>query len=288
MYEETVLINELMDGYPDINIVGAMAIELGEPLVADEVEERIVVPRNSNYYEETIPQYMGDLLVDHFRMSRGAFEQLTKIMQNTGLLPRDITIPVEKRLLFTIWVLAKPESFLAVGDRFGFAKSKANGVYMRSSNGLRRHINSDIYPRFTSVSEPLLNENQHIIGDSAYPLMKNVMTPFRDNGHLTAEELNYNFKLSSIRSVIERSFGRLKGKFRRLKYLDVDSPEFASHMIAAACVIHNFIRLNNENDVEDNYFDVNDNDHVVVEPCQEDNRNIANQKRRNIVDILNH
>ncbi|KAI4462984.1 rap gtpase-activating protein [Holotrichia oblita] len=134
MYEETVLINELMDGYPDINIVGAMAIELGEPLVADEVEERIVVPRNSNYYEETIPQYMGDLLVDHFRMSRGAFEQLTKIMQNTGLLPRDITIPVEKRLLFTIWVLAKPESFLAAGDRFGFAKSKANGVFKEMVN----------------------------------------------------------------------------------------------------------------------------------------------------------
>lgn len=66
-----------------------------------------------------------------------------------------------------------------------------------------------------------LPPNFHIIGDSAYPLLLNVMTPYRDNGHLTRKQATYNRKLSSIRSTIERVFGLLKGKFRRLKYLDI-------------------------------------------------------------------
>jgi len=55
----------------------------------------------------------------------------------------------------------------------------------------------------------------HLIGDSAYPLLRNLMTPIRDNGHLTRSQNVYNIKLSSIRSIIERSFGLLKSKFRR-------------------------------------------------------------------------
>lgn len=37
----------------------------------------------------------------------------------------DKIIPFEKKVLFTIWILSKPESFLAAGDRFGLAKSSA-------------------------------------------------------------------------------------------------------------------------------------------------------------------
>lgn len=80
-----------------------------------------------------------------------------------------------------------------------------------------------------------------ISGDCAYPLMVNLMTPFRDKGHVSAERIRYNQILSSIRSVIERAFGLLKGKFRRLKYLDIADPETANKIIAAACMLHNFI-----------------------------------------------
>jgi len=41
----------------------------------------------------------------------------------------DVITP--KKLLFTTWVLAKQESFLATGDRFGLAKS--NGHYIFKS-----------------------------------------------------------------------------------------------------------------------------------------------------------
>lgn len=38
-------------------------------------------------------------------------------------------VDVAKKLMFTIWVLAKQESFLAVGDRFGLAKSTGHQIF---------------------------------------------------------------------------------------------------------------------------------------------------------------
>lgn len=116
---------------------------------------------------------------------------------------------------------------------------------------------SPIFERIIDQRNPLLTREKHLIGDCAYPLMMNLMTPFRDNGHLPASHIRYNVRLSSIRSSIERAFGRLKGKFRRLKYLDVVDMHFGNEIIAAACMLHNFI-LQNEGaheieDWNDNY-----------------------------------
>jgi len=38
--------------------------------------------------------------------------------------PVDLT----KKVLFTIWILAKQESYLAAGDRFNIAKSTGHGI----------------------------------------------------------------------------------------------------------------------------------------------------------------
>jgi len=100
---------------------------------------------------------------------------------------------------------------------------------------------------------PLISCNQHLIGDSAYPLLFNLMTPFRDNDHLTRSQSIYNIKLSSIRSIIERNFGLLKTKFRRLKYLDINDFDFGMKMIAAACTLHNFIIQGDELNVQEDY-----------------------------------
>lgn len=58
---------------------------------------------------------------------------------------------------------------------------------------------SPIFNRLMDQENPILLPQKHIIGDSAYPLLQNLMTPFRDNGHLTPEQSTYNIKLSSIR-----------------------------------------------------------------------------------------
>lgn len=86
-----------------------------------------------------------------------------------------------------------------------------------------------------------LAPEMHILGDSAYSLLPWLLTPYRDNGHLSDVQKRYNRIHSSTRCVIERAFGRLKGKFRRLKYLDITRIDQAPRLIEAICVLHNFI-----------------------------------------------
>lgn len=70
--------------------------------------------------------------------------------------------------------------------------------------------NSPLYGQLIG-NPPLLRPDQHLIGDAAYPLLLNLLKPFRDNGHLTQRQITFNQVLSSQRSVIERAFGLLKG-----------------------------------------------------------------------------
>lgn len=54
-----------------------------------------------------------------------------------------MVIPIEKKILFTLWQLAKPESFLAAGDRFGLAKSSGHTTFLEcvtAINNLRNQL----------------------------------------------------------------------------------------------------------------------------------------------------
>ncbi|KAI4454265.1 hypothetical protein MML48_10g00001245 [Holotrichia oblita] len=240
----------LDDDYVIINAVADAIVELAIPVQhEDENVERQGVVRNRNYVEEVIPNYEDHQFREHFWMSRRTFQNLLNQIgqQHQG---RHRIILLEKKLLFTIWILSKPESFLAASDRFVLAKSSGHGQPGRM-HGARVFRLSPLYNRLTDVANPLLPEEYHLIGDSAYPLLRNLMKPYQDNGHLTPAQIVFNTKLSSVRSTIERAFGLLKVKFRRLKYLDVNTPNTAVQIIYAACIIHNFILLQNNDD--DNY-----------------------------------
>lgn len=52
-------------------------------------------------------------------------------------------VPFDKKLLFTIWILAKPESFVAAGDRFNLAPGTGHMVFfemVQQVAGLRFEI----------------------------------------------------------------------------------------------------------------------------------------------------
>ena len=53
-----------------------------------------------------------------------------------------------------------------------------------------------------------------IAGDSAYPLTSWLIKPFQDRVNIPREENKFNTKLSALRSVVERVFGVLKGRWR--------------------------------------------------------------------------
>ena len=79
-----------------------------------------------------------------------------------------------------------------------------------------------------------------------------LITPFRDNGHLTARQKRFNTKLSTLRSIVERSISLLKGRWRKLLTLEHLDLELLVHLIMSACVLHNFCLLHD--DFDDSYF----------------------------------
>lgn len=107
----------------------------------------------------------------------------------------------------------------------------------------------------------------HLVGDAAYPLHKHLLTPYRDNGHLSARQKNYNFCHSSARIAIERAFGLLKKRFRSLlTVLDMNRTDLIPEYIIACCVLHNICLLKEDEFPIDeiieenaNINDINDN-----------------------------
>lgn len=99
-----------------------------------------------------------------------------------------------------------------------------------------------------------------IIGDSAYPALDWLVTPFRDTGNLTEREKTFNFKLSSTRMIVEHSFGLLKGRFQRLHHVSNLDIETCSKLVMCCCILHNIciihkddtnIQVQEENNADD-------------------------------------
>jgi DDE superfamily endonuclease len=64
----------------------------------------------------------------------------------------------------------------------------------------------------------------------------------------TKTQKYFNYKLSSARQVVERSFALLFGRFRRLKFIDMNVLEAIPATIISACVLHNIcLSFNEEN-----------------------------------------
>lgn len=89
--------------------------------------------------------------------------------------------------------------------------------------------------------------NSHILGDAAYGITKHIMIPFKDNGHLSERQINFNKRLSSARMIVERSLALLKGRFRSiLDTLSMQRTDLIPKYIIACCILHNICLLNND------------------------------------------
>ena len=75
--------------------------------------------------------------------------------------------------------------------------------------------------------------------DQLFSFFSWILTPFRDTGNLSEPQKRYNNIHSVTRQTIERAFGLLKSKWRRLRFLDMTKLENVPMVITAACTLHN-------------------------------------------------
>ncbi|XP_025161746.1 putative nuclease HARBI1 [Harpegnathos saltator] len=125
------------------------------------------------------------------------------------------------------------------------------------------------------------NSFYHLLADSAYPLSNRMLTPYRDNGHLNQMQINYNRKHTYIRVIIERTFGILTGRFRKLKYIYMYATELIPLIVLACCILHNICI-----DFEGNPIDI---DGIDLEEINNEANNIdldGNIKRDIIAHLL--
>jgi len=151
-----------------------------------------------------------------------------------------------------------------------------------SAHDARIWKNSPIYARLQRGGPEILPPNAHVLGDSAYPCDTFLMCPYRDNGHLTTMQKRFNVVLSSSRVVIEQTFGLLKGRFRRLKFLDMSDLKLAAKVVVTACVLHN-ICIDNDDIGSSDDDEIAADEHDVDELRDEDvTVNMGFVKRDNI------
>ncbi|CAH1969581.1 unnamed protein product, partial [Acanthoscelides obtectus] len=123
----------------------------------------------------------------------------------------------------------------------------------------------------------------HLLGVSAYPCLVNLLTPFRDNGHLTRRQKNYNYLLATNRYIIEHCFGSLKQKWRKLYHIKMHKIADIVHFIRACAVLHNIC-------LEETIVIVPENTELpinqVLDNTVDDNNRNGNERRYDIMNRL--
>jgi hypothetical protein len=121
--------------------------------------------------------------------------------------------------------------------------------------------NSSFYKNYSNI----IQEEDYLLGDSAYPISPFLIPPFKDPSSQKQKEFN-KFH-SHHRVVVENAFGRLKARFRTLKDLDIKTIKMGVLLISCAIILHNFLEMNMDiweidiNDVDDTN-NINDLDNI--------------------------
>ncbi|XP_036140445.1 uncharacterized protein LOC118644849 isoform X3 [Monomorium pharaonis] len=209
------------------------------------------------------------------------------------------TKPIEAKLSFLIflWHMANTEPLRTISDRFDVSISSVFRVIRRVTAWIltkldnvikwpqEQHIEyvchqfytkrgslhdarvlrkSVLYNSANEHREVIFPNEKFIIGDSAYPSLQWLVPPFRDNGYLTPHQTEFNFIHSSTRMVVEKAFGYLKGRFRRIKFFsEYRKMSFITNTVVAACILHNLCLNCNDDNFNDNNVEIEEpNDNI--------------------------
>jgi len=92
--------------------------------------------RITGYFEQSIPRCLVDEFKQHFRMTKGTLEILSREIIRRGHIPlgnpsgRPVILP-QKQIVIFLWGMANQEPARAIADRFDITRSSYNRVFRR-------------------------------------------------------------------------------------------------------------------------------------------------------------
>ena len=124
----------------------------------------------------------------------------------------------------------------------------------------------------------------YLLGDAAYACLDWLIPPFKELGNVNDEKRLFNKRHCGTRVHVERAFGMVKGRFRKLKYIDMDIIEDMNQVIVSCFVLHNICQICRDNCEE--FFDADDCDPNLFKNIYENDNNGV-EKRDRLVKIIN-
>src|SRR6266496_2442104 len=117
--------------------------------------------------------------------------------------------------------------------------------------------NSSFYKNYFQ----LIQEDDYLLGDSAYPISPFLISPFKDLS--SQNQKDFNRFHSSHQVVVENAFGRLKARFGMLRDLDIKTVRMGILFACCAIILHNFLEMNMDiwdDDLDDDTDDIDEID----------------------------
>ncbi|CAB5187639.1 unnamed protein product [Rhizophagus irregularis] len=116
----------------------------------------------------------------------------------------------------------------------------------------------------------LIQDDDNLLGDSAYPISPFLIPPFKDTSSRKYKKFNQFHSRHQV--VIENAFGRLKARSKTLRDLDIKMVKMEVLFTCCAIILHNFLDIwegdfndnieEDDNDKNDNYT-LRNNDEVL-------------------------
>ncbi|XP_050676761.1 uncharacterized protein LOC126973478 [Leptidea sinapis] len=132
--------------------------------------------------------------------------------------------------------------FVDVGS---YGRNSDGGVLANSNLGRKLSRNQLNIPDKKGLPGTNMELPMVIVADEAFPLTKNIMRPFPGK-NLSNEQRIFNYRLSRARRMSENVFGIMVQKFRMFMRPLQGNPDNITRVVLAACIIHNFIRINED------------------------------------------
>ncbi|XP_042980027.1 uncharacterized protein LOC122310212 [Carya illinoinensis] len=224
--------------------------------------------------------------VEMFRMEVTAFEYICQVLRDTLIMEPTERTELEESLAIFCLIVGHGQGQRVVADRFQHSTKTINRHVKTVTRALHELGRSLIRPTHIVGIHPYIASNRHnypwfqnclgamdgtmisaaapahlgyyYLVDVAFPCIEMFMPPYPRERYHRSDHYNkdgfrgykdyFNYRHSSLRNVIERTFSLLKRRFRILYAMPPYRPVRQGMIITACCTLHNMIKTVTPND----------------------------------------